>query len=227
MDAAQTMIVLDAQMRVANLAPGVFFSRPLPLPELGIAVTLNDGDLFVEAMSEYVAAVNDLIPQIQATTGFAGQPFRFPSPQSRPHGPSGTMYYYPIPPVVDAAILPHAVVDQHLLILSWSPEQSKRMLESKQGPDGGLIDLSKASGSAAFGDMSVLFSALREWLDYGLEQPGGPLDNADPAVGQMIQENADVLWQVIGCFKGFASRSYIVDGYFVQHSWRHFEDLPE
>jgi len=47
----------------------------------------------------------------------------------------------------------------------------------------------------------------------------------DPASRDAIRDQVEVLWKVLGTFKGATSRTYAADPYVVTHTWFEFQDI--
>ena len=224
-DAGQTLFVLDTKMQIKQI-PGMEDPLPkaMPMLELALAVTLKDSQLFKDAIQSYVEAIEDFVPKLaDVAPAPIPMPFKVPRPQTKKAG-SGEMYSYALPPVVDPAISPHAIVTNDLLILSMSPSLSKRMLEGTT-TQGHVVDLTAPSGTAGLVHMSGFWTAAREWIRFASQLPDSPLNPDDPNQKELIQQHVDAAIDILGCFRGAVSRSYKEGDYVVTHSWAHFEDL--
>jgi hypothetical protein len=224
-DGGQGLFVLDTQMRLSQLPEVPPFAKPMPFPELAIACTLKDGKLFKQAIAEYAAAIEETVPKIAAITQAPiPQPFRIPRPVTTPFG-KGEMYFYPLPPIVDRAVLPHAIVDDNLLLLSISPAQSRRMYESSAVPTNEVVQIDGPAGSVILFHPGALWPALREWHDFAAQLPNSPLAPPDPEARQMIKTHVDAAFDLLGTLKSCTSRSFRDGEYLVSHTWAHFEDV--
>lgn len=231
-DAGQGLIVLDTDLRIQPIAGlPVAFVKPMPMFELAIVCTLNDRKLFVEAMSEYLATLDGVIPKIAALSG--GQlpePFRIPRPSETPFGNEASMYAYGFisgfTSLVGPDLSPHAIVSDDLLILSLSPKMSQRLLKPSSDALAGAVDFGAPSGSAAIVRPAGLWSAVREWLEYAERVPGSPLGPQGPGGGKAVREHLDVVLDALGTYRGTTSRSFRDGDYVVRHSLSRFEDVP-
>ena len=232
-DAGQGLFVLDTELEIQPLVGPAPFPKPMPMLELAIAITLNDRESFLEAMEEYVQALEEAVPKLAAIAGeeLPEQFRRIPRPTVTPFGETSDMYSYGVVTGVASMlgrdVLPHVVISDDLLLFSVSPKMSRRLLKPGNGPADAVIALDKPSGSVSVCRPDAYWDAVRKWVDFAMQAPGSPLAFEDPQQAPMVRQHLAVLWDVLGTFKGAASRSYQQGEYLVTHTWSHFEDLPE
>ncbi len=225
-DAGQSLLVLDGEMRLEQFFLGRPFPRVMPMVEPAIAVELKDSQAFLTAMGEYVAAVDKMVQGLQAIegTGLPPQPFRVPRPTSIPFT-NGRMYFYQLPQPLDESIMLHAVVTDNLLVLSASPAQTERMVAGGASVRDPVVDIHQASAMVLRLRMDELWECAKVWVDFALATEQGPLAQTDLASREAIGEQVAVLWKVLGTFKGATSRTYADDPYVVTHTWFEFQDI--
>lgn len=226
-DAGQSIFVIDSKLRIKSLGPDVHFNKPMPMLELALGTTLNDGKQFKEGIAEVAAAVEDLIPKLAALDPNApdqAKNFKIPRPNVKSLA-GGDMYFYPMPPIVDPAVLPHAYVSDKLLILGVSPTMTERMVKEASTLPGEVINLSEPSGMGVAMDMKDFWAGVREWVGFAAEQPGSPIAPKN-AEGVLNRQHLEAGLDVLGVFKKASARTYREGDYTVTHSWSHFEDVP-
>jgi hypothetical protein len=231
-DAGQLLIVIDTELEIQPVfQPPVAFPKPMPMFEPAIVCTLNDRQLFLEAVSEYVRAIESAAPELAKL--FGGQlpePFRIPRATETPFGEDAAMYSYGVitgaASLVSPDLVPHAVVTKDRLVLSASAKMTRRLLTPTDERPGSVVSWTAPSGSALIIRPAGLWKAAREWLDYAAQIPGSPLAGSDPQSRQMIKEHIDVVIEVLGAYKGTTSRSFRDGPYVVRHTWSEFQDLP-
>ena len=226
-DAGQSMFVLDTKLNIERLIQPGDLPKPMPMLELAIACTLNDGDLFVEAMADYLKAIEDFIPKLEVVIQDTIPVRQIPRPETSQVGKDGVMYFYSLPPILDPGILPHAVVGKKLLILSTSPAQSKRMFPAGENLPSDLVPLGKPAGAAGMCRPPLFWNWLKQWIEFVLQNPDGPFDDMPAETRELVQTHVDVIIDVLNTVKGISGRSYREKDYVVTHTWCEIKDLSE
>lgn len=226
-DAGESLLLLDAGLRLKQLFLEKPFPRVMPMLEPALVIELKDSQAFVEAVGEYLKAVDEMVMrfrQAQSPDGRA-EPFRVPRPSSLPFA-GGRMYFYQLPMPLDPAIMLHAAVTDDLLILSASPAQSERIVAAGGRLSDPVVDLTGAAGSVARLRTDELFSAARQWAELLLSDEMG-LVAMEPEQRQFLLSQLETAWKVVGTFKGMTSRTYRDGPYVVGHSWIEFVDVAD
>ncbi len=228
MDAGQSLLVLDGDMRLEQFFLGRPFPRVMPMVEPAVVLELKDSEAFVRAMGEYVMAVDEMASGLQEIKdlGLPPGPFRVPRPTSTPFT-DGRMYFYQLPQPLDESIMLHAVVTDGLLVLSASPAQTERVVAGGSEVRDPVVDIHGPSGMVFRLRTEELLACARAWVDLALGSGQGPLAQMDPASREAIGEQVAVFWKVLGAFRGVTSRVYTDGPYVVTHTWFEFEDTTE
>lgn len=206
--------------------------KPLPMLELGLLIGTNDGAGFEKAITEYRKALNELYEKSREASPENIPEFKIPAPE-REKGKNGTLIYYKLPEEIglDKQVQPVAGVSKTVSVIALSKGYAERMmaltpLSVKSGPlsrKGPLIGLSIL-------DWPALVDVLAPWSQFGLmgvlvSQPGGEAD----AKKQMeeIMKQVKVGLDVLKCFKGSSSATYLEGGTVVTHSEIIIKDLEK
>jgi len=223
-DAAQCLFVMDTKLRAQRLGPEVNLPKPMPFPELAFALSLNDGDLFKQAVAGYIVETEKLI---QKLSPIFNEPrmgdFTLPRPAMEPV-PAGEMFSYLLPPFIDKAILPHAIVGKKLLIVGIAPSMSQRMSGTSSAPANEKVSLGAPSASVVYFQTEGFWEAVKEWIAFAEKMPGNPM-TSDKNAMFLIKQHLNTGLDLLGTFKGVASRSYQDGDFIVIHSWAQFEDV--
>ena len=175
MDASQDIFVLDFKTHISRL-PGVpKLPRGARAGIGALAITLQDGDKFLDAMSSYLKLVEGFYPKIRpllVEEAKAPLPptLEIPRPQTSALG-EAKMFFYPLPDI-DDAILPHAVVGKNMLIVSSSPALSRGLMTAGEMPKDELVAIDQPAQMVVSVRLAPLCSAIREWVELAKESPG-------------------------------------------------------
>lgn len=227
----QSALVLDAKIKSAQwhkeMPPG---DGPLPMLELALVVGVTDADKVRRGAAEYVAVAQAIADQIhQWEPSAVPEGYKIPSPKSRDITglKDAKVYWYELPAEagLDPQVRPALGLSPQFAVISNSPPQVERILKPTPLADAGLLaDSSRPLAGAARFDFVGLVEAVGPWIDYGaaqaLKQPGADNVAARFAVGQ-VKEALEIL----KCFKGASSVTYLEDGATVTRGETVFEDL--
>jgi hypothetical protein len=229
----QTAFVLDAKSESKQWHPMMPASdKPLPLLELALVFGVSDAELLKKAMSEYRAIVNEAISKLRDLRPEIPE-FQIPEPETK-SVPGGTIYHYPVPEALglDKQISPNAGLSDHVAVLSIAQAHSERLLKNTPlKANGPLADPNKPLAGAAVFDFAGLMGAVGPWIEYAIESQSEGLREA-AAANPAIPSKPDILKQVraaidvLKCFRGYTSVTYLEDKALVSHGLAVFEDLP-
>ena len=124
--------------------------------------------------------------------------------------------------------LPNAGLSSSVMVSSLLPRFTARLLTDTplqgQGP---LANTDRPLASAGQLDFARLLQALEPWIDYGLQLGLGMAEDqpGDGPMGGIPQQVHDVL-DVLQCFRGVSSVTYLEGNAMVTHSQCRFQDLP-
>ncbi|CAN5223227.1 hypothetical protein BH10PLA2_BH10PLA2_17890 [soil metagenome] len=225
----QVGFVIDSQLSVSRLHLSMpAFPKAMPIPELAILVGVSDAKMVKQAFKEYRAELNELFAAIRELNPMAPE-IHFPEAKSI-ELKNGVAYSFPIfgQLGVDPQIMPSAGLSDKVAVLALSPDHIGRLLGKQPlKVDGGpLADLAKPRGAAtAFNPVSLL-SMLEPWSEFAIvkaqEANGG---EANPQMVKAIMDQAKVVFQVLKCFKGSTSSTYMEGEAVVTHSESVVKDI--
>lgn len=237
----QGAIVLDAKITSKKWHQQMpEASKPLPLPELALVFGVSDAEKLKQAFAEYKAVAQAVADQIKVWEPSAiPADYRIPDPQTR-DVPQGRLYWYQIPQEIglDEQVQPAAGLSKSVAVLSTSAKQAERILAtapletsgSRLGPD-------KNAAAAFYFNFNRLIDTVEPWAEYGfLANFVERNENGDEAVKSIAEaENKPqakfVLSQIragaeiLKCFRGYSSVTYLEDGAMVTHGESVLEDL--
>ncbi len=230
----QSALVLDAQITSTQwLALMPESPQPLPMFELGMVVGVSDADLLKQGCQEYYAVANEVIKILHDMDPEQITITEMPPPKERKFGES-TIWYYMLPKDwgVDKRIAPNAGIGKTAAALSLAPLHAKRLLENSEpalaGPVAQYKD--KPLGMAAGFNFAGLVDVALPWVEYGmairpaLEIQAGD-DDAVPPGGGEAMEYIRLGANVLKCFRGYSSVTYLENGVQVSRGEWHFQDL--
>jgi hypothetical protein len=222
----QFAFVLDAKWKSKAWVQMLPTDQEMPMLELGLVLTVKDAELLKQGMREYREVINGLL---DAGRGAAppGQfpPISLPEPQTK-KSPTGTLYFYELPPdvPVDRRLMPTAGLSEKVLALSLSQEHADRLLTSTplQNPGGPLANTSRPLLGAAVLNWPALVDAAAPWVQFGL---GRALEEMELAQRNAILEQVRTGLEVLRCFRGFSSVTYVEGDATVTHFEMIIQDL--
>ncbi len=229
-DAKSTSTAWHAFMPVSD--------QPLPLPEVALVYGVSDAAQAKAAFSEYFAITQDLLTKLhEASTGDYAELFdeeipliELPKPLERAEG-SGTVYYYTLPQTtgLDPQIAPNAGLSDDVMAMSLLPKFTARLMnETPVINSGPLADVNRPLAAAGHLNFAGFIDMISPWVDYGMMMAGAlqASEGAQPDQMAMVMEHVKVGMEVLRCFRGVSSVTYIEDGVTVSHSEWRFQDLP-
>ena len=183
-------------------------------------------------MGQYREVANDALSRVKAWPG-AGEvvgDFQVPPPETK-KTKAGTLYWYPLPEAwgLDPQVQPTAGLSDKAAVLTLSHGHADRLLASHPLKiDGGpLANRDRPLLGAMIFDWAGVVDAAAPWLEYAtgkyLEaQAGGPAKNQEAVWGQVR-----TVLDVLQCFRGVTSATYVEDGVLVTHHESAFRDLEK
>jgi len=231
----QGAIVLDAKSTSKQWHMAMPASdTPLPMLELAVIQGVSDSAKLKEAFGDYFDILQQLLDTLhEVSTGELKDFFpdevpkiTLAKPKTRAVG-DGTVYYYILPQEaqLDAQIAPNAGLSDSILIESFMPKFTARLLKTTplEGT-GPLADVDRPLAAAGYLNFAGLIEAIEPWINYGVNLAGGG-GQAGAPMGGMAQQVTDVL-EIIKCFRGISSVVYQEGGATITHTECRFEDLP-
>lgn len=214
-------------------------SKPLPLLELAVVVGVSDAALLQKAFGEYFAIAQEGLDKLHKAMPDEVPVIKLAPPKSKSAG-GGTMFYYELPAElgVDKQIVPNAGLSKSMGVLSYSPAQTERLLAKNASPPtaGPLSRRGQPLASAMSFNFAALIDALTPWIDYGFDmavglqiadvaEDDGLVAQADAGSIKFIKEQIAVALDVLKCFRGASSVSYLDGKALVTHFEWQFQDL--
>jgi len=224
-DAGQAAFVIDAKAKAQKFPEGDL-PKPMPIPEVGFGMTINDGDMLRDAVVSYVRTIQNgyqkLMPLLKEDGAKDMPPsLDFPPPQSASVG-EGTRYFYPMPDKLDSAILPHVLVSKKFVAISSSPAMSERMLSSNPVKNE-VVAIDQPSSMAAVVHLPVLAGALNEWAEFAKALPNGPFAKAPPEAREFLDLAIGGAFDVWNSMKSSTTRVFKQGDYQVTHTWTNID----
>jgi hypothetical protein len=227
----QTAFVLDAKWTSKQWHKEMpAADKPLPMLEVGLVVGVSDADLLRKAMGEYRTTANEMIAAVRKIVPKdANFPeFSIPEPKTR-KAEAGELYYFPLPAEwgLDKQVAPTLGLSEKVGVLTPSQSMAERLLSRKKLvlPAGSpLADARRPLAGAFYCNWPGFVEAVTPWLDFALEKaeipPGVP--GADK---ESIGKQVHTVLEVLKCYRGTTSATYLEGGVLVTHSQSVFQDL--
>jgi hypothetical protein len=229
----QAGLVLDADIsspRWHREMPSL--GKPLPMVEVALVFGVSDADRLKKAFREYKAvaqAVVEKVRELHPESIPAG--YSIPDPKSRETS-TGQVYWYAIPAEsgLDPQIQPAAGVSKTVAVLSSSTKQVERVLTSTPLQTKASVLADRKTAAAAFHfDFPAVIDAIRPWVELAVAHHASEFDgaenaNAPPNVKAILDQVATGA-EILKCYRGTTSVSYLQDGATVTHRESVFEDL--
>jgi hypothetical protein len=227
----QTALVIDAKWRSKQWHQAMpAADKPLPMLEIGLVVGVSDPALLRKAMGNYRTTANEMIAAVRKLVPKdANFPeFSIPEPQTR-KAEAGELFYFPLPAEwgLDKQVAPTLGLSDKVGVLAPAQEMAERLLTRKKlvlPPGSPLADSRRPLAGAFYCNFPGLIDAVTPWVDFGLEKadfPGG-VPGLDK---ESISKQVHTLLDVLKCYRGTTSATYLEGGVLVTHSQTIFEDL--
>ncbi|HEX4592193.1 MAG TPA: hypothetical protein VH120_19825 [Gemmataceae bacterium] len=231
--AGELALVIDAKWTSKNWFEGFDqHGKALPLPELGIVRTANDGAKVTEALRAYRLLFDDVLAKAREL----GAPIPgegIPKPQAQ-RVDAGTLYYWPLDvpgASLDKQIQPNFGIADKLVAFSLSLKHTERLLTPttlhvEQVP----AEIKGPATFAAIVDFAGFVNMVRPWVEQLalpmlLEQM--PEEKAPPGLGKKdIPPQVKTVLDVLGCLRTYTAVKYRQGDATVTHSELVIRDLP-
>src|SRR5207249_2461231 len=152
--------------------------------------------------------------------------FKIPEPQTV-KAKGGTLYFYPLPEEwgLDKQVIPTAGLGTRVAVLTPSHGMAERLLSRQPlEVDGGpLGDPKRPLAAAAYVNWPAFVDALTPWVELAVEKSGVGKD-IPPPFGDVNKQARTVL-EVLKCFRGVTSATYLEDDVLVTHHESVYHDL--
>jgi len=235
----QTGFVLDAKIKSKQWFQTFQTDKAMPMLEPAIVCGVSDEALLKKAFEEYRSTINDAIAKVRDLVPIVPE-FEVPAPETKKIE-GGTLYYYPLPAIatamIDEQILPNAGLSDRVVVLSFFPKHTERLLlRSPLKVDGGpLADYkSRPLAAAVYFDWAGLVDAVTPWVEFGVEKHGDQFlqglddssgkDQGDKGAAGILGQVRTVL-DVLKVLRGSTSATYLEGNVLVTHSETVFRDV--
>ncbi|MGI9448045.1 MAG: hypothetical protein ACR2NI_10370 [Pirellulales bacterium] len=231
-------LVLDGKASTTKLQASLpASSKPLPLIEPAIVLSLDDEALFREGLSDIFALSDKLLAVIREIDEDAiPSEYRIPDPEEK-DAEGGSLWTFALPESgLDEQIQLSIGVGKNAAVFSFTPTQAERILSSSPLQLKG--DFSQNLAAAAILDWVAFANLLEPWATYvircgGMQQEQGRLD-PDSTIGpdSETEEVTDALEQlatifdVVRCLKSATAKTSIEEDATVTRWQNRIEDLP-
>ena len=212
-------------------------SKPLPLFEPAIVLSLDDEKLFREGLSDIFALSDKLLNVIREIDDDSiPSEYRIPDPEEK-DAEGGTLWTFALPESgLDEQIQLSIGIGKNAAVFSFLPEQAERILARSPLQLEG--DFSQNLAAAAILDWVAFANAIEPWATYvircgGVQQEKGRLD-PDSTIGPDSEtdevtdalEQLATIFDVFRCLKSAAAKTSIVEDATVTRWQNRIEDLP-
>ncbi len=252
----QSAFVLDAKLKSEQWHVAQPPSaKPLPMLELALVYGVSDAELLKQGIGQIVDVVNKIAASMHEANPEEIAAFQVPSP-AHDETDSAEFFHYPYLEAlgVDRKIVPTAGLSKHVLALALSREHTERLLGKQPlqtETDGILAQYAgKPLASAARFNCAGLIDAVMPWVEYGIDQlpTDVPIEALDDVEGDAAEPGAEEgeakqvdpvlqpedlkrqfarMMEMIKCFRGSSSVTFVEGKSLVTHYEWHFEDLTE
>jgi hypothetical protein len=228
----QAGIVIDADITSMRWHSGMpSLGQPLPMAEIALVFGVSDAERVKKAFREYKAVAQSVLETVRELNPEARIPegFTIPAPQARDAG-DGQVYWYPIPKSsdfhVDPQLQPAVGLSKNVAVASTSIKQVERMLTATPlATKSNVIAERKSAGSAIHFDFPGLVDAVRPWIELAVAQHSSENEDEGKPDAKFIIEQIRAGAEILKCYRGTTSVTYLEDGATVTHRESVFEDL--
>ncbi len=234
---SQAAIVLDmkasSRQWFTEMPPA---QKPLPMPELAFVYGVSDSELLRSAWDDYFDVGQKLLNDLHEFSPMEIEKMTIPTADAA-EVEGGMLYKHSLPTNtgVDDRIAPVAGLGKNVAVWGYVPDQASRVLKSTPlATDGGpLANLDRNLAGAAAFNFAAFVDGVEPWIEYGVAQYFA--SQAVSTEGDFVQFEEPTMDEVIGqvrataevlkCFRGYSSVTYLEDEATVTHFDYHFEDL--
>ncbi len=202
------------------------FPEALPMPEVGLIVGVSDPAKFRKAIADYRVWFNDAAKVAHELSDGHFPDVEVPSPKLA-EGEGGEVASFPLPEDwgLDKQVEVTGGLSKQFAVLTLSRGHAERLLKPSgvSFPGGPLEDWKRPLGGAAVFNWPALVDAAAPWIETGLRSANVPPVPPGPD-GDVLKQVRTVL-DVLRCYKGFTSATYLENGVMVTHSKSVVRDL--
>jgi hypothetical protein len=228
----QAGVVIDADISSARWFSGMpSLGKPLPLPEIALVFGVSDAQHVKNAFREYKAVAQTALEKVsELNPGAIPEGFQIPGPQVRTAG-EGQVYWYPVPKSsdtqVDSQLQPAVGLSENVAVVSTSIAQVERMLAATPlATTSDVVAARKTAGTALDFDFPALVDTVRPWAELAVAHHASESEDENAeAQGKMIIEQIGTAAEILKCYRGTTSVTYLEEGATVTHRESVFEDL--
>jgi hypothetical protein len=221
-------LVVDAQWKSKQWQQSLpAFSDALPGPEVGILIGIADSAKFAKALGRYRALFDDAAKLVHKLSDGDVPDVQVPELKVEEVG-DAKLISHPLPAEwgLDKQVAPAGGLSKNVAVLALSRGHAERLL--KPTPlklDGGpLADAAgKPLAAATLVNWPALVDAAGAWIEAGVAMAGLPPTPPGPE-GDVLKQ-VKVVLEVLKCFRGMSSVTYLEDGAMVTHSESVIRDL--
>jgi hypothetical protein len=226
----QSGFVLDAKISskqwFQDMPPSV---TPLPMLELGLVFGVSDAEKLKTACKDYREVIQKMLDVAAETAPDQIPRLKIPD-AIETKTPAGTTYHYPqlAEHGVDEQIAPTAGLSKSVAVLSTSRKLAERLLADKppELPEGLLPDRDRPLSQASYFNWPALVDVAKPWIDYGFGIYDG-IVQAQPPDGNPVRQQVHTVLDVLKCYRGSSSATYLEGKATVTHSHSIWKDLEE
>jgi hypothetical protein len=227
---SQVGLVIDADitsMRWHRELPAL--GKPLPMAELALVFGVSDVDRLKKAGREYLAVARDAVAKVREINPDAPIPadYQVPAPQVRETS-AGQIYWYQVPPEAgaDPQLQPAAGVSKTVAVLSTSIKQAERILTATPlATKSNVLAERKTAGAVLHFDFAGTIDAVRPWVELAIAHYDSENEDENKPDAKFILEQVRAGAEILKCYRGTTSVSYLQDGATVTHRESIFEDV--
>lgn len=191
--------------------------EPLPVPEIGLVLKLNNEDQFLSGCNEFLTALNEMIGFVRDQNPDALPPdLEIPPPDEESLPGGGTRFSYKsFAPAPFEQFQLQMAIDNQVAVLGYSTRQVRDMFQSRPlAARPAWYNENQPTAAVGFIDIAGIFKAIKPWVHYGLAASGKELNEPlGPSTGDApVPTGADILqiWDTFNRF-GKAAGTTVID----------------